>query len=73
RRARQAGYDEVLIGHFHVERVFDSPEGVARLLPAWLEERKHVEISPEGRLVVVEEASASRAKKRELGPLGSPS
>jgi len=73
KRARQAGYDEVLIGHFHVERLFDSPEGVARLLPAWLEERKHAEISPEGRLSIVEEASASRARKRELGPLGSPS
>lgn len=67
RRARRAGYDAVLIGHFHVDRTFESPEGLARILPAWLEERKHAEIRPDGTLVIVEEETASRAVRR-AGP-----
>jgi UDP-2,3-diacylglucosamine pyrophosphatase LpxH len=69
RRARAAGYDAVLIGHFHVEKRFEVPDGVAHVLPAWLEERKHAEILPDGSLVIVEEASADRAVRRDLGPL----
>ena len=68
-RARRAGYDAVLIGHFHLERVLESPNGVARVLPAWLEERKHLEIASDGTLAIVEEESAARAVRRELGPL----
>lgn len=70
RRARRAGYDAVLIGHFHVERTFESPDGVARILPAWLEERKHAEIRPDGALVIVEEETASRAIRRAGSPAG---
>jgi UDP-2,3-diacylglucosamine hydrolase len=69
RRARVAGYDEVLVGHFHVARVLASPQGVAQVLPAWLEERKHAEIAPDGRLAIVEEESAARAVKRGFGPV----
>jgi len=65
RRARRAGYDELLIGHFHVEKRFDTPEGVAYILPAWLEERKHAEIAPDGTLTIVEEETAARGQKRE--------
>ncbi len=64
-RARRAGYDAVLIGHFHVDRTFRSEAGEARLLPAWLEERRHAEISPDGRLAIVEGPSAARAARRE--------
>ena len=69
RRARRVGYDAVLIGHFHLERTLESPDGVARVLPAWLEERKHLEIAADGTLSIVEEESATRAVRRELGPL----
>ncbi|MEO6326168.1 MAG: hypothetical protein ABIT01_20160, partial [Thermoanaerobaculia bacterium] len=69
RRARRAGYDAVLIGHFHLERVLEGPDGVARVLPAWLEERKHLEIASDGTLAIIEEESANRAVRRELGPL----
>lgn len=72
RRARRAGYDEVLVGHFHVERLLQGPDGVARILPAWLEERRHAEISPDGRLTLVEEPSASRAVRRVAGAAGRP-
>ncbi|MBL8115322.1 MAG: metallophosphoesterase [Acidobacteria bacterium] len=64
RRARRAGYEEVLIGHFHVEKHYEEADGIARILPAWLEERKHAEIAPDGTLTIVEEPSASRAVKR---------
>lgn len=70
RRARRAGYDEVLIGHFHVEWSWVAPDGVARILPAWLEERRHVEIAPDGTLEIVEEPSASRARPRTLPAAG---
>lgn len=73
RRARRAGYDVVLIGHFHVERHFETADGIARVLPAWLEERKHAEISEDGTLSIVEEKSAGRAVRRELGPLAAAS
>lgn len=66
RRARRAGYDEVLVGHFHLERRLEAADGVAHVLPAWLEERKHAEISADGVLSVVEEPSAARAVRRAL-------
>jgi UDP-2,3-diacylglucosamine hydrolase len=67
RRARLAGYDRLLVGHFHVERLLESSNGVVHVLPAWLEERKHAEIDPTGRLTIVEEPSAPRAVKRGYG------
>ncbi|MFI5182061.1 MAG: UDP-2,3-diacylglucosamine diphosphatase [Thermoanaerobaculia bacterium] len=67
RRARKAGYDQLLVGHFHVERLLETPDAVTHVLPAWLEERKHVEIDASGRLAVIEEPSASRAVKRDYG------
>jgi UDP-2,3-diacylglucosamine hydrolase len=67
RRARSAGYDRLLVGHFHVERLLESPDGVAHVLPAWLEERKHTEIAASGRLTIVQEPSSPRAVKRAYG------
>lgn len=67
RRARSAGYDRLLVGHFHVERLLESPDGVVYVLPAWLEERKHAEIDASGSLRIIVEPSASRAVKREIG------
>ena len=64
-RARDAGYDELLVGHFHVEKLFAGDGGVARVLPAWLEERRHAEIDPDGTFRLVEESSAGRAVRRE--------
>lgn len=69
RAARQAGYDALLVGHFHVERTLKSDGGVTHVLPAWLEERKHAEIAPDGRLTIVEEESAGRAVRRGFGAL----
>lgn len=66
RQARRQGYDELLLGHFHVERHYEREDGVARILPAWLEERRHAEIGSDGRLSIVEEPSAGRARKRAL-------
>ncbi len=66
RRARAAGYDELLVGHFHVERLYDGAEGVTRILPAWLEERRHAEIGPDGAFRLVEEPSAARAVRRAV-------
>ncbi len=63
-RVRAAGYDELLVGHFHVERHYEGERGIARILPAWLEERRHAEIGPEGVLKIVEEPSAARAVRR---------
>jgi UDP-2,3-diacylglucosamine hydrolase len=63
-RARAAGYDELLIGHFHVERLYEGDGVVARILPAWLEERRHAEIGPDGAFRLVEEPSAARAVRR---------
>lgn len=60
-RVRQQGYDQLLIGHFHVDRLFESAGSSARILPAWLEERRHAEIAPDGTLTLVEEESAARA------------
>jgi UDP-2,3-diacylglucosamine hydrolase len=69
RKARQAGYDELLLGHFHVERLFASPDGVARILPAWLEERRHGVIAEDGSFSLVEEAgSAERAMPTRARP-----
>lgn len=65
RRARLAGYDEVLVGHFHVDWVSSGPECVVRVLPAWLEERRHAEIDPDGTLRIVQEPTAARARSRE--------
>jgi len=63
-RARRAGYDDLLIGHFHIDRRFETEEGRARILPAWLEERRHAEISPDGILTLVTEPSAARSVPR---------
>lgn len=67
-RARAAGYDELLVGHFHVERRYEEDGGVARVLPAWLEERRHAEIGPDGVLRLVAEATAARAVRRPGRP-----
>lgn len=66
RRARAAGYDELLVGHFHVERLYEEEGGLARILPAWLEERRHAEIGPDGVLRLVEEPSSARAVRRPV-------
>ena len=63
-RAREAGYGELLVGHFHVERTFAGERGVTRVLPAWLEERRHAEIAPDGTFRLVVEPSAARAARR---------
>lgn len=63
-RVRAAGYDELLVGHFHVEKLYEGDRGVTRILPAWLEERRHAEIGPDGVFRLVEEKSASRAVRR---------
>lgn len=67
RRARSAGYDRLLVGHFHVERLLEGPDAVTHVLPAWLEERKHAEIDASGNLKIIEESTAFRAVKREYG------
>ncbi len=63
-RVRKLGYDQLLIGHFHVDRLFESSESSARILPAWLEERRHAEIDAEGTLTLMEEESAARPLPR---------
>ena len=65
-RARRAGYDELLVGHFHVEKLYEGESGVTRILPAWLEERRHAEIGSDGVFRLVEESSAGRAVRREV-------
>jgi UDP-2,3-diacylglucosamine hydrolase len=69
RAARQAGYDALLVGHFHVARTLKGEGAVTHVLPAWLEERKHGEISPDGRFAIVEEETAGRAVRRGFGAL----
>ena len=69
RQARAQGYDALLVGHFHVGRTFAGADGVTHVLPAWLEERKHAEIAPDGRLSIVEEPTAERARRRGFGAL----
>ena len=69
RDARAQGYDALLVGHFHVGRTFEGADGVTHVLPAWLEERKHAEIAPDGRLSIVEEPTAERARRRGFGAL----
>ncbi len=69
RRARAEGYDALLVGHFHVGRTFAGPDGVTHVLPAWLEERRHAEIAPDGTLSIVEEPTAERARRRGFGAL----
>lgn len=71
RRARRAGYEVVLVGHFHVERALSAPDGAAHVLPAWLEERRHAEIAPDGTLTVVEEPTATRSRRRGFGPVAA--
>lgn len=66
-RARAAGYDELLVGHFHVERTYAATGATVRVLPAWLEERRHAEIDGDGAFRLVAEPSAARAVRRE-GP-----
>jgi UDP-2,3-diacylglucosamine pyrophosphatase LpxH len=68
-RARAAGYARLLVGHFHVDRVLSAGDVVVQVLPAWLEERRHAEIGPDGTLVLVEEPGAERAVRR---PAASP-
>lgn len=68
KRARAAGYDELLVGHFHVDRRYDEDGAIARILPAWLEERRHAEIGPDGSLRLVEEPTAARAVRRPGTP-----
>lgn len=69
RRARVQGYDALLVGHFHVGRTYVEPDGVTHVLPAWLEERKHAEISADGHLTIVEETTVERARRRGFGAL----
>ena len=69
RQARLQGYDALLVGHFHVGRTFAGPDGVTHVLPAWLEERKHAEIAPDGTLSIVQEETEERARRRGFGPL----
>jgi UDP-2,3-diacylglucosamine pyrophosphatase LpxH len=69
RAARQAGYDALLVGHFHVARTLKDVGGITHVLPAWLEERKHAEIAPDGSLTIVEEETAPRAARRGFGAL----
>ncbi len=69
RAARAQGYDALLVGHFHVGRTFAGDDGVTHVLPAWLEERKHAEIDAAGRLTIVEEDTAERARRRGFGAL----
>jgi len=69
RAARRAGYDALLVGHFHVGRTLVGEGAVTHVLPAWLEERKHAEITPDGVLAIVEEKTASRAVRRGFGAL----
>jgi UDP-2,3-diacylglucosamine pyrophosphatase LpxH len=69
REARVQGYDALLVGHFHVGRTYEGPDGVTHVLPAWLEERKHAEISADGRLAIVEEPTVERARRRGFGAL----
>lgn len=67
RRARRAGYERLLVGHFHVGRVLEVPDGIVHVLPAWLEERKHAEIDEQGRLTLVDDPGSERAVKRGAG------
>ncbi len=69
RAARAAGYDALLVGHFHVERTLTDGSAVTHVLPAWLEERKHAEIAEDGTLSIVQEDTAERAKRRGFGAL----
>lgn len=69
RAARAAGYDALLVGHFHVARTLSDDGAVTHVMPAWLEERKHGEIAPDGSLAIVEEESAARARRRGFGAL----
>ncbi len=63
-RAAASGYDELLVGHFHVEKLYAGGGALVRVLPAWLEERRHAEIDPDGSFRLVEEPSAARAVRR---------
>ena len=69
RAARGAGYDVLLVGHFHVERTLADGGAVTHVLPAWLEERKHAEIAPDGTLSIVQEDTAPSAMRRGFGAL----
>jgi UDP-2,3-diacylglucosamine pyrophosphatase LpxH len=69
RAARAEGYDALLVGHFHVARTLTGEGAVTHVLPAWLEERKHAEIAADGALSIVEEETASRARRRGFGAL----
>jgi hypothetical protein len=69
RAARRAGYDALLVGHFHVGRTLTGDGAVTHVLPAWLEERKHAEIAPDGALTIVQEETAGRAVRRGFGAL----
>jgi UDP-2,3-diacylglucosamine hydrolase len=51
-----AGYDAVVLGHFHVERELSvaSPSGRIFVLPEWKESRRHLEVSRDGRIRFVD-------------------
>ncbi|MCM3876167.1 MAG: hypothetical protein NEA02_07080 [Thermoanaerobaculia bacterium] len=69
RAARGAGYDALLVGHFHVAKTLADGGAVTHVLPAWLEERKHAEIAPDGTLSIVQENTVERARRRGFGAL----
>ena len=69
RIARAAGYDALLVGHFHVAKTLTDGGAVTHVLPAWLEERKHAEIAPNGTLSIVQEETVERARRRGFGAL----
>ena len=45
---------------------YEREDGITRVLPAWLEERRHAEIGPEGVFRLVVEPSAARAVRRPV-------
>jgi len=57
-RYLRAGYDTVVLGHFHVER--DLSEGLGEspgrilVLPEWRESRRHVRVTPDGSIGFVD-------------------
>ncbi len=57
------GHDAVVLGHFHVERDLaaapPSPPGRVLVLPEWKGSRRHLQISPEGRIAFVDSTSTS--------------
>lgn len=48
------GFDAVVLGHFHVERRLELPEGEVFVLPEWRESRRHLESDASGALRFVD-------------------